>query len=56
MFTLKSQHCLTYMGNFGKVGELGKFAKLKTCQLKLNASVPVTLSIQIAKFKFRNTN
>ena len=30
-----------------------KIAKLKTCLFKLNACAPMTLSIQIAKFKFR---
>ena len=47
------------VGNFGKVSDLEiwrswvKIAKLKTYQFKLDVCTPMTLSIQIAKFKSR---
>ena len=61
MFVHQSDHmCVEYCiaGNFGEVfnwrfGKLGKIAKLKIRQFKLNACVPMVLNIQIITFKCR---
>ena len=50
MFTLKSQHFLTYTVS---LVNWVKIAELKTRQFKFSACMSMTLSIQIAKFKCR---
>ena len=46
---------MPYSGKFWRgfqFGDLANWVKIATRQFKLNAHAPMTLSIQIAKFKF----